>query len=96
MCLCTQIMSHTHTLRLDLEAGTPDHDLIINNLMCCGNSASFQVAKDGHGGTLRNVQNPIYGDTSHDRDNSASSRPTQDHLYAIVKTPSQELLTSAA
>jgi hypothetical protein len=64
--------------------------------MCCGNGTSFQSAKDGHGGTLRNVQNPIYGDTSHDRDGSASSRPTQDHLYAaIVKTLSQELLTSA-
>ena len=85
-------MSCIIIIRLDLIAGTPD--LIINNSMCGGNSTNFQVAKDG--GTLRNVQNPIYGgDTAHDRNNSAS-RPPKEHLYAIciVKTPDQELLTS--
>ena len=84
---------HTHNIYLDLVAGTPD--LIINNSMCDGNSASFQAAKDG--GTLRNVQNPIYGgDTAHDdRNDSASRPPKKEHLYAIVKTPNQELLTSA-
>ena len=84
---------HTHTIFiLNPVAGTPD--LIINNSMCDGNSASFQAAKDG--GTLRNVQNPIYGgDTAHDDCNDSASRPPKEHLYAIVKTPNQELLTSA-
>lgn len=86
-------MSCIIIIRLDLVAGTPD--LIINNSMCGGNSSSFQVAKDG--GTLRNIQNPIYGgDTAHDCNvNDSASRPPKEHLYAIVKTPDQELLTSA-
>ena len=71
---------YTHHTSLDL-VGTSD--LVTNNSMC-GNGTSFQAAKDG---TLRDVQNPIYGDDMYD----GSASGPHDQLYAIAK-PSQALL----
>ena len=52
-----------------------------------GNSSSFQATKDG---TLRDIQNPIYGDTEHD-----SASGPQDQPYAIAKTVTSQVLLAS-
>ena len=94
----THTHTHTHSLTFHLNIlSTPDLAIGNNSMMCHGgnSTSSFQMAhKDG---TLRNVQNPIYGDTLHDENVSRSPQQVEEHLYdiaAIGKTPQPALLVS--
>ena len=88
--------THTHSLSSVNILSTPDLSIGNNSIMCRGgnSTSSFQMAhKDG---TLRNVQNPIYGDTTHD-ENVGRPPQVEEHLYDIAtigKTPQPALLVS--